>query len=67
MTATKYCGMALKRESRMFFDLPPMHEHISKHQEIAVSCRKLLLLAEISFEKYRWHTTDRVSTTPKIL
>lgn len=45
----------------MLYILPPMH----KHQEIAESCRKLLLLAVITFEKYRRHTTDRVSKISK--
>lgn len=65
MTATKNCGVALRRESRMFYALPPMHKHTCKHQEIAVRYRKLLLLAVISSEKYRKHTTDRVCTTFK--
>lgn len=42
-----------------------MHKHTCKHQEIAVRYRKLLLLAVISSEKYRKHTTDRVCTTFK--
>lgn len=51
----------------MFYVLPPMHQHLCKHQEATVSCRKLLLLAVITFEKYRRHTTNRISTTFKYI